>query len=70
MSDCEELTGGYSQGRIVVWRRESRPLMLILLKKLIIQLFLPPNLPPNVRLRQLNLYKGLYRISMNISEFD
>ncbi len=44
--------------------------MLILLKKLIIQLFLPPNLPPNVRLRQLNLYKGLYRISMNISEFD
>ena len=33
-----------------MWRRESRPLLLILLKNLIIYLFLPPNLPPNDRL--------------------
>ena len=52
------------------WWRWRPPLMLISLKNFITQLFLPPNLPPNVRLRQLNLYKGLYRISMNISEFD
>ena len=41
-----------------------------IIEEINIQLFLPPNLPPNDRLRQLNLYKGLYHISMNISEFD
>ena len=51
VSDCEELTGGYSQGRIVVWRRESQPLVLISLKNFVTQPFLPPKLPPNDRLR-------------------
>ena len=41
-----------NQAGIIVWRRESQPLMLILLNKFKSQRFLPPFLPPNDRLRQ------------------
>jgi len=34
------------QEKIVVWRRESLPLVLILLMIFVIHQFLPPNLPP------------------------
>ena len=40
--DCEE------------WWRWRPPLMLILLKNLLFQSFLPQNLPPNNRLRRAN----------------
>ncbi len=37
------------------WWRWRPPLMLILLKNFITQRFLPPNLPPNDRLRKADL---------------
>ena len=47
--------------------RGSPPLMLISLVNFTTKPFLPPNLPPNDRLRWLILYTGLYHITINES---
>jgi len=48
VSDCEELVGvTHRRKDVACWWRWRPPLMLILLKNLQTQSFLPPNLPPN-----------------------
>jgi len=56
VSDCEELVGvTHRRKDVACWWRWRPPLMLILLKNFQTQSFLPPNLPPNDRLRQADI---------------